>query len=102
MQLNNVYVGVTGRGWDASSTDMLATGGYQGGDSDMLDTNLQDAANTGRNKSDQRATLSFVAVRQEYKGEKLEKEIRTFETEKIATSQNLKLFEEPNGTYIHS
>ena len=36
-----------------------------------------------------------------YKGEKLQKEIRTFETEKLVTSHNLKLFEEPNGTYIH-
>ncbi len=45
--------------------------------------------------------LRRLQLAEEYKGEKLEKEIRTFETEKIATSQNLKLFEEPNGTYIH-
>jgi len=36
-----------------------------------------------------------------YKGEKLQKEIRTFEKEKLAASHNLNLFEESNGTYIH-
>lgn len=45
--------------------------------------------------------LRRLQLAEEYKGEKLQKEIRTFETEKIATSNNLKLFEEPNGTYIH-
>jgi site-specific DNA-methyltransferase (adenine-specific) len=45
--------------------------------------------------------LRRLQLAKEYKGEKLEKEIRTFETEKIVTSQKLKLFEEPNGTYIH-
>ena len=45
--------------------------------------------------------LRRLQLAEEYKGEKLEKEIRTFETEKIATSHNLKLFDEPNGTYIH-
>jgi site-specific DNA-methyltransferase (adenine-specific) len=38
----------------------------------------------------------------EYKGEKLEKEIRTFEIGKKSNFYNLKLFEEPNGTCIHS
>ncbi len=45
--------------------------------------------------------LRRLQLAEEYKGEKLQKEIRTFETDKIATSNNLKLFEEPNGTYIH-
>lgn len=44
--------------------------------------------------------LRRLQLAEEFKGEKLEKEIRTFETEKIATQQNLTLFE-PNGTYIH-
>jgi adenine-specific DNA-methyltransferase len=46
--------------------------------------------------------LRRLKLAEEYKGKKLQKEIRTFETEKIATSNNLKLFEEPDGTYIHS
>lgn len=37
----------------------------------------------------------------EYKGEKLTKEIRSFETDKISSVQSYKLFEESNGTYIH-
>ncbi len=45
--------------------------------------------------------LRRLQLAKEYKGKKLEKEIRTFETERIATSQNLKLFEEPNGNYFH-
>jgi adenine-specific DNA-methyltransferase len=45
--------------------------------------------------------LRRLQLAEEFKGEKLEKEIRTFETEKITTQQNLTLFE-PNGTYIHS
>jgi adenine-specific DNA-methyltransferase len=45
--------------------------------------------------------LRRLQLAEEFKGEKLEKEIRTFETEKIITQQNLTLFE-PNGTYIHS
>lgn len=44
--------------------------------------------------------LRRLQLAEEFKGEKLEKEIRTFETEKIETQQNLTLFE-PNGTYIH-
>ncbi|MBP6550761.1 MAG: adenine-specific DNA-methyltransferase [Flavobacterium sp.] len=43
--------------------------------------------------------LRRLQLAEEFKGEKLEKEIRTFETEKIASQQNLTLFE-PNGTYI--
>jgi site-specific DNA-methyltransferase (adenine-specific) len=45
--------------------------------------------------------LRRLQLANEYKGEKLEKEIRTFETEKKSNVYNLKLFEEPNGTYIH-
>ena len=45
--------------------------------------------------------LRRLQLAEEFKGEKLEKEIRSFETDKIATQQNLTLFE-PNGTYIHS
>jgi len=45
--------------------------------------------------------LRRLQLAEEFKGEKLIKEIRTFETEKIATQHNLTLFE-PNGTYIHS
>jgi len=45
--------------------------------------------------------LRRLRLAEEFKGEKLKKEIRTFETEKIATQNNLTLFE-PNGTYIHS
>lgn len=46
--------------------------------------------------------LRRLQLANEYKGEKLEKEIRTFETQRLATANTLKLFEEPNGTYIHS
>lgn len=45
--------------------------------------------------------LRRLQLASEFKGEKLEKEIRTFETEKISNAYNLTLFEEPNGTYIH-
>ena len=45
--------------------------------------------------------LRRLQLAEEFKGEKLTKEIRTFETEKITTKQNLTLFE-PNGTHIHS
>ena len=44
--------------------------------------------------------LRRLQLAEEFKGEKLEKEIRTFETEKIATQQNLNLFEQ-NGAFIH-
>lgn len=45
--------------------------------------------------------LRRLQLANEYKGEKLVKEIRTFETKKVVTSVNLELFEEPNGAYIH-
>lgn len=45
--------------------------------------------------------LRRLKLADEFKGEKLEKEIRTFETNKISNTYNLTLFEEPNGTYIH-
>lgn len=44
--------------------------------------------------------LRRLKLAEEFKGEKLEKEIRTFETKKIETAQNLNLFES-NGTSIH-
>ena len=46
--------------------------------------------------------LRRLHLAKEFKGEKLEKEIRTFETEKLETATTLKLFEEPHGKYIHS
>jgi site-specific DNA-methyltransferase (adenine-specific) len=46
--------------------------------------------------------LRRLKLAKEFKGEKLQKETRTFETEKLATANTLKLFEEPNGQYIHS
>ncbi len=45
--------------------------------------------------------LRRLQLTTEHKGEKLLKEIRTFETEKMATANTLKLFEEPDGKYIH-
>ena len=45
--------------------------------------------------------LRRLQLAEEFKGEKLQKEIRTFETEKIANIYQQTLFE-PNGTYIHS
>lgn len=45
--------------------------------------------------------LRRLNLADEYKGGKLQKEIRTFETEKRTNIHNLNLFEEPNGTYIH-
>lgn len=45
--------------------------------------------------------LRRLNLADEYKGEKLQKDIRTFETEKSTNVYNLKLFEESNGTYIH-
>jgi site-specific DNA-methyltransferase (adenine-specific) len=45
--------------------------------------------------------LRRLQLANEFKGEKLEKEIRTFETQKIANINQQTLFE-PNGTYIHS
>jgi site-specific DNA-methyltransferase (adenine-specific) len=45
--------------------------------------------------------LRRLQLAEEFKGEKLEKEIRTFETVKLENQYNLTLFE-PNGTFIHS
>ena len=45
--------------------------------------------------------LRRLQLAKEFKGEKLEKEIRTFETKKIANINQPTLFE-PNGTYIHN
>ena len=45
--------------------------------------------------------LRRLHLAQEFKGEKLQKEIRTFETEKLENSHNLTLFEEPHGKPIH-
>ena len=45
--------------------------------------------------------LRRLQLAEEFKGQKLVKEIRTFETKKIESQQNLNLFEQ-NGTYIHS
>ena len=45
--------------------------------------------------------LRRLRLAEEFKGEKLQKQIRTFETEKLATVNNLKLFEEPHGKYFH-
>jgi site-specific DNA-methyltransferase (adenine-specific) len=46
--------------------------------------------------------LRRLNLAKEFNGKKLEKEIRTFETSKLETVNNLRLFEEPNGTYIYS
>jgi hypothetical protein len=71
MDVKNTYFSLYGRDWDLGNGNMLDTGGYYTGSS-TYDRNLSDAANnTGRNRSDQRATLQFVAIRQEYKGEPL-------------------------------
>ncbi|MBB6003214.1 adenine-specific DNA-methyltransferase [Arcicella rosea] len=45
--------------------------------------------------------LRRLQLAKEYKGEKLLKEVRTFETERLTKNYNLTLFEEPNGTPIH-
>ena len=45
--------------------------------------------------------LRRLKLVEEFKGEKLEKEIRTFETKKMAMQHNLTLFDY-NGAYIHS
>lgn len=44
--------------------------------------------------------LRRLGLAEEFKGEKIEKEIRTFETKKFESQTTLTLFE-PNGTYIH-
>lgn len=45
--------------------------------------------------------LRRVGISTEYNGEKLEKEIRTFETEKIERATTLKLFKEPDGARLY-
>lgn len=45
--------------------------------------------------------LRRLQLAKEFKGDKLQKEIRTFETQRLSTIHNYTLFEEPNGTYIH-
>lgn len=45
--------------------------------------------------------LRRLRLSSEYKGEKLQKEIRSFETEKLTSVQNLNLFEESNGAYLY-
>lgn len=45
--------------------------------------------------------LRRLKLAKEFKGEILEKEIRTFEKEKNTIDTNLRLFEEPNGTHIY-
>ncbi len=45
--------------------------------------------------------LRRMRMADEYKGEKLRKEIRTFETKKIANAETELLFKEPHGTYLH-
>jgi len=46
--------------------------------------------------------LRRLKLVEEFKGEKLQKEIRTFETEKLSVANSIKLFEDQNGKYIHS
>ena len=46
--------------------------------------------------------LRRLQLAKEFKGEKLQKEIRTFETEKLAVANTLNLFDGSNGKYIHS
>ena len=46
--------------------------------------------------------LRRLNLANEYKGEKLEKEIRSFEVDKIPTANSLILFEELNGKFIHN
>src|SRR3990172_3467087 len=45
--------------------------------------------------------LRRLQLSTEYKGEKLQKEIRSFETKKLTSVQILNLFEESNGAYIY-
>jgi len=44
--------------------------------------------------------LRRLKLAEEFKGEKLEKEIRTFKTKKIETAQNLSLFESMEGLIL--
>ncbi len=45
--------------------------------------------------------LRRLGLTNEYKGEILQKEVRSFETGKLAPSKEIDLFEESNGKYIH-
>jgi adenine-specific DNA-methyltransferase len=45
--------------------------------------------------------LRRLRLTDEYKGEKLAKEIRTFESDRIETAKNLSLFEDKDGNYLH-
>lgn len=45
--------------------------------------------------------LRRLKLANEFRGEKLSKEIRTFESEKLALANTLTLFDESNGKYIH-
>lgn len=45
--------------------------------------------------------LRRLRLSTEYRGEKLQKEIRSFEIDKLSSVQNLDLFEESNGAYIY-
>jgi len=46
--------------------------------------------------------LRRLQLADNYKGTVLQKEIRSFETDKINSAKTLRLFEEPHGAYIHS
>lgn len=46
--------------------------------------------------------LRRLQLAKEFNGELLQKEIRTFETEKLAAANTLNLFDGANGKYIHS
>ena len=46
--------------------------------------------------------LRRLKLANEFNGEELKKNIRTFEVEKLSTINNFKLFEESNGKFIHS
>lgn len=45
--------------------------------------------------------LRRLQLSTEYKGQQLQKEIRSFETKKLTSVQNLNLFEESNGAHIY-
>lgn len=45
--------------------------------------------------------LRRLNLQDEFKGEKLKKPIKTYETEKLAAEINLRLFDKPDGTFIY-
>ena len=45
--------------------------------------------------------LRRLQLAEHYNGERLEKEARTFEKEKMVSPYSLTLFEETNGAYVH-